>query len=80
MDDTDPGISFDANGLCDYCRNFDNTILPNWNNTEGNETSLTSLSKKIKKVPKTENSIASLGLVVGWIVLMQHMLLLKNGS
>ena len=65
MDDTDPGISFDANGLCDYCRNFDNTILPNWNNTEGNETSLTSLSKKIKKSAKNREFDCIIGLSGG---------------
>ena len=35
--------------------------------------------QKNKKVPKTENSIASLGLVVGWIVLMQHVVGKKMG-
>jgi N-acetyl sugar amidotransferase len=30
MDTTDPGVTFDANGRCDYCNNFDTTILPNW--------------------------------------------------
>jgi N-acetyl sugar amidotransferase len=30
MDTSDPGITFDKNGVCDYCNNFDNQILPNW--------------------------------------------------
>lgn len=30
MDTSDSGIVFDAAGICDYCRNYDANILPNW--------------------------------------------------
>jgi N-acetyl sugar amidotransferase len=30
MDTTDPQITFDEDGVCDYCRNFHRQILPNW--------------------------------------------------
>lgn len=30
MDASDPGISFDASGVCDYCNNFDSLIKPSW--------------------------------------------------
>jgi N-acetyl sugar amidotransferase len=30
MDTSDSTISFDAQGRCDYCNNFDRIILPNW--------------------------------------------------
>ena len=30
MDTSDPNIIFDANGLCDYCNNFDTVIAPAW--------------------------------------------------
>ena len=30
MDTTDPKITFDADGVCDHCRNFDKNILPHW--------------------------------------------------
>jgi N-acetyl sugar amidotransferase len=30
MDTTDPGITFDGNGVCDHCRNYHLNILPNW--------------------------------------------------
>ncbi|MDD0838922.1 N-acetyl sugar amidotransferase [Curvibacter sp. HBC61] len=30
MDASDPGISFDASGVCDYCNNFDLLIKPSW--------------------------------------------------
>ena len=65
MDDTDPGISFDVNGLCDYCRNFDNTILPNWDNKEGNDIALMALSKKIKKSAKNRDFDCIIGLSGG---------------
>lgn len=39
MDDSDPGIIFDAEGICDYCNNFDENILPDWSRglVEGQE-------------------------------------------
>lgn len=30
MDASDPGISFDASGVCDYCNNFESLIKPGW--------------------------------------------------
>ena len=30
MDTSDPNISFDSNGVCDYCLNFETNIKPNW--------------------------------------------------
>jgi N-acetyl sugar amidotransferase len=30
MDTTDPNIRFDVRGQCDYCSNFEASILPNW--------------------------------------------------
>ena len=30
MDTSDPNIRFDEQGNCDYCNNFDASILPNW--------------------------------------------------
>ena len=30
MDTTDSKISFDENGICDHCRNFDEKIKPYW--------------------------------------------------
>ena len=34
MDTTDPGISFDENGVCDHCINFDANVLSNWHTDE----------------------------------------------
>ena len=33
MDTSDPNISLDDDGQCDYCANFDKNISPNWNTT-----------------------------------------------
>ena len=30
MDTSDPGITFDSNGICDNCLTFDRDIFPNW--------------------------------------------------
>ena len=30
MDTTDSQIEFDDEGICDHCKNFQNTIKPNW--------------------------------------------------
>ena len=48
MDTSDPGISFDSEGLCDYCRNFDTEIKPNWHTDERGEAKLAALSGSIK--------------------------------
>lgn len=34
MDSTDPTIIFDEIGMCDYCHNYYNNILPNWHTDE----------------------------------------------
>ena len=34
MDTTDSKITFDENGVCDHCRNFDKNIKPFWNAKE----------------------------------------------
>ncbi|HPJ96848.1 MAG TPA: N-acetyl sugar amidotransferase [Syntrophales bacterium] len=48
MDTTDPDITFDERGWCDYCRNFHDNILPNWHPDEAGERELLSLAGRIK--------------------------------
>ena len=48
MDTTDPNITFDTNGVCDYCKNFYNNILPNWNTDHVGYEFLKKISNKIK--------------------------------
>lgn len=48
MDTSDPQISFDETGLCDYCRNFDRNIAPNWHPDERGARELEQISSKIR--------------------------------
>lgn len=49
MDTSDPGISFDTRGWCDYCNNFHSTIKPSWNTGQEGERALNLIADKIKK-------------------------------
>ena len=49
MDTTDPNITFDGRGWCDYCNNFHATIKPQWHTGERGEHELMDLAAKIKK-------------------------------
>lgn len=48
MDTTDPNIAFDDRGWCDYCNNYDATILPNWHTGERGQKELAALADKIR--------------------------------
>jgi N-acetyl sugar amidotransferase len=48
MDTSDSNISFDENGLCEYCYNFKKNILPTWNYGINNLKEIDSISKKIQ--------------------------------
>lgn len=49
MDTTDPRITFDERGWCDYCRNYYKNILPNWHPDKQGEKMLSPLIDRIKK-------------------------------
>lgn len=49
MDTTDSKITFDENGVCDHCRNFDTRIKPTWKPQENRFEELEELSKQIRK-------------------------------
>lgn len=48
MDTSDPNISFNSEGVCDYCQNFDAEIVPNWHADMQGTAELAVLSEKIK--------------------------------
>ena len=48
MDTTDSTITFDDKGWCDYCINYHNHIVSNWDTGEQGERELLSIAKKIK--------------------------------
>ena len=49
MDTSDPRIAFDAEGLCEYCRNYDANVAPNWNKEDGNLPRLQATADRIRK-------------------------------
>lgn len=65
MDTSDPGISFDENGLCDYCKNFKGEILPSWHTDARGEKQLAVLAEKIKAQGKGKDFDCIIGLSGG---------------
>ena len=52
MDTTDSKITFDENGVCDHCRNFDKNIAPYWKPNENRYDELEELAAKIREAGK----------------------------
>ena len=48
MDTTDSNLRFNMDGLCQYCSNFDRSVLPNWHTDERGQRELDMLSEKIR--------------------------------
>ena len=48
MDTSDKNIHFDDNGVCNYCLDFENRILPWWNYGRGHEEELNQMLQQIK--------------------------------
>lgn len=65
MDTSDPNIIFDQDGVCDYCNNFETTILPGWHTDERGMASLLPTIDKIKKEGKGKPFDCIIGLSGG---------------
>lgn len=65
MDTSDPNIVFDERGECDYCNNFKNNILPNWNFGVVNGDNLKKLAAEIKEDAKGNDFDCIIGLSGG---------------
>ena len=50
MDNTDPSISFDENGICSHCRNFSTKTLPNWDKLLSNKNGLNKLKDEFAEI------------------------------
>jgi asparagine synthetase B (glutamine-hydrolysing) len=48
MDDSDSTISYDSNGVCCYCNNYKEKILPGWNTGDQGFNELKKHAAKIK--------------------------------
>lgn len=64
MDTSDPQITFDKNGRCDFCENYYNTILPSWHKGEKKET-LLEIAERIKRETKGKKYNCIIGISGG---------------
>ena len=62
MDSSDLGISFDKNGHCDYCQNFNSIINPSWDTGEKGKEKLFQLADKIRKEGKGKDFDCIIGI------------------
>src|SRR6187397_976126 len=65
MDTTDPGITFDARGVCDQCNSFYQHVLPNWHTDERGRQALDDIVVKIKKAGEGRDFDCILGISGG---------------
>jgi len=65
MDTSDPNITFDERGHCDYCANFETTIAPRWDTGPGGAQALAALAERIKADGKGKDFDCIIGLSGG---------------
>lgn len=65
MDTSDSKISFDENGVCDHCRNFEKNIKPYWKPAENRFEELEAVAAKIRKAGEGKEYDCILGLSGG---------------
>ena len=65
MDTSDPNILIDERGQCDYCGNFDATILPNWHTGPEGERQLAQMANAIREAGKGKDFDCIIGLSGG---------------
>ncbi|KQY85136.1 LPS biosynthesis protein [Brevundimonas sp. Root1423] len=55
MDTSDPNIAFGDDGVCEYCTNFHEQILPTWSNDNSRLPELMNVAEKIKADSRRRN-------------------------
>ena len=65
MDTTDKNISFDENGVCNRCNEYENRILAEWNHGYGHEKELQEILNRVKESGKGKPYDCILGLSGG---------------
>jgi N-acetyl sugar amidotransferase len=65
MDESDPAILFDSEGLCDYCNNFDTQINPSWQTDAKGIKALQLMAQTIRKAGKGKDFDCIIGLSGG---------------
>lgn len=65
MDSTDPTIIFDDKGMCDYCHNYYENILPNWHTDDKGRAEIMKVVDKIKQEGKNKDYDCMIGISGG---------------
>lgn len=65
MDTSDPNITFSEDGLCEYCRNFDEQIRPSWHVDERGARELDQIAAAIRKAGEGKDFDCIIGLSGG---------------
>jgi len=65
MDTTDSKISFDEKGVCDWCNDYYENILPNWHTVNDGGEALKRIASEIKEATRTQKYNCILGLSGG---------------
>lgn len=65
MDTSDPSLTFDDNGVCIYCNNFEREIKPNWHPNDKGIQNIMPTIEKIKKDGKGRDHDCLIGLSGG---------------
>lgn len=65
MDTSDPGIHFNAQGVCDHCMEFDQHVMPHWHTDERGRSELEALIVDIKRTGRKHDFDCILGLSGG---------------
>lgn len=65
MDTSDSGIRFDRSGVCDYCNNYHQKIVPYWRTDAAGEAALMSQVDKIKKAGRNRTHDCLIGISGG---------------
>jgi N-acetyl sugar amidotransferase len=65
MDTTDPTLTFDERGWCDYCRNFSTNIQPNWDPNGNGEKIIAPTIEKIKREGRDRDHDCLIGISGG---------------
>lgn len=65
MDTSDPNVTFDDRGWCDYCLNFEHAILPNWHTDDRGAVELLGLAEEIRENSRGKDFDCIIGLSGG---------------
>ena len=65
MDTSDSNIILDEEGVCDYCKNYHQNIVPNWHPNEIGERELLKIVEKIKQEGKDKDHDCIMGVSGG---------------